>query len=262
MSVMILEDNFLVAEMIRLAVEDADLTPLGPARTLEDGRALLGASDLDGAILDIQVGGDHSFPIARALKSSNVPFIFVSGYDRTILPADLESEFLVRKPVLVGDITQLAAERFRPTHPALISDPASRLDRAEGLRARVAECDGRILRQRRRLERLQIEGRDSTSAQLAADLLDQMEIAAGLMSQTLHLVEEAVSAPASRIERPISDELVDSEDAESVRLWSTQLGITPEVLLKLIREVGSSGHALRRAAGLIAFDGPARRSFE
>jgi DNA-binding response OmpR family regulator len=262
MSVMILEDNFLVAEMIRLAVEDAHLTPLEPARTLNDGRALLGAPDLDGAVLDIQIGGDHSFPIARALKLTNVPFIFVSGYDRTILPDDLGSEILVRKPVLVGDLAQLAAERFGRTPQAVHSDPAGRLTRAGRLGDRIAQAEGRILRQRRRLERLQIEGRDSASTRLAADLLDQMEIAAALMRQTLHLVEEAVSAPASRIERPISDEVVDPEDAESVLVWSTQLGITPEALLKLIREVGSSGHLLRRAAGLIPFDGPARRSFE
>ena len=86
MDILVVEDNFLVGEMIRLAVEDARFNVIGPAPTVDEGMRLANNTPLDGAVLDINIGGDQVFPLARYLRTKDVPFIFVSGYDRAILP--------------------------------------------------------------------------------------------------------------------------------------------------------------------------------
>ena len=91
MNVMVVEDNFLVGEMIRLAVEDASFDVVGPVATLDDGERLAANTELDGALLDIQLGSTKSFPIARLLRNKGVPFIFVSGTPTLSAPSFIVS---------------------------------------------------------------------------------------------------------------------------------------------------------------------------
>src|SRR4051812_9613966 len=112
MSILVVEDNFLVGEMIRLAVEDADFQVVGPVPTLDQGTKLAEASDLKGALLDINLGGRYVFPLARLLQAKGVPIIFVSGYDRTIVPIDMRDVKLVSKPILGRELTQITRDNF------------------------------------------------------------------------------------------------------------------------------------------------------
>lgn len=259
MGVMILEDNFLVGEMMRLAVEDAKFDVIGPASTVEEAEMLLDRTELDGAFLDIRIRDADAFPVARALKSRRLPFVFVSSYDRTILPPDLRDEPLIHKPATVRDISRLAADRFSS---GAADQPDPTAQRTDVLRRRIASAQDRILRQQRRVERLRIEGHDHQSVQLAADLLDQMEIAAGLMRQVLQSIENRsdLKAPASGIDRPISDGFIDIGNPRELALWAETFSISPKHLTELVSDFGPSAYSVRRALGQAAFTQPARRA--
>jgi DNA-binding response OmpR family regulator len=77
--VLIVEDEALIA----LAAEDALLeqgaTVMGPVGRCTDAFALIDASQLDAAVLDVNLGSETSFPIAAALRNLGVPFVVTTG---------------------------------------------------------------------------------------------------------------------------------------------------------------------------------------
>src|ERR1700743_3162089 len=98
LSVLVVEDNALIAEAICEDLQDHGCAVIGPASRAEDALALASARSLDGALLDINLGGEMSFDVADHLARKNVPFIFLSGYnDHDKLPPRLRSAPLLTK---------------------------------------------------------------------------------------------------------------------------------------------------------------------
>jgi CheY-like chemotaxis protein len=99
--ILVVEDNFLAAEVVRDALERNGCTVVGPVGRVADGLRLAEQEKLDGAVLDVNLNGDRCFPIAQALNSRGVPFMFLTGYDSpAIIPDELRSTRRLGKPVL------------------------------------------------------------------------------------------------------------------------------------------------------------------
>ena len=99
--ILVVEDNFLAAEVVRDALERSGCTVVGPVGRVADGLHLAEQEKLDGAVLDINLNGDRCFPIAHALANRGVPFVFLTGYDSsTVIPAELRATPRLAKPVL------------------------------------------------------------------------------------------------------------------------------------------------------------------
>ena len=97
--VLIVEDESLVAMLLETILEDMGCTPVGPASTIDEGFALAtGAEPLDAALLDVNVAGRQVFPIAEALKSRGVPFVFSTGYGESGLSDEWRGHPTVQKP--------------------------------------------------------------------------------------------------------------------------------------------------------------------
>ncbi|MCK1497829.1 response regulator [Bradyrhizobium sp. 183] len=85
------------------------LEELGHAVVAESGRiedALRLAHDpgFDIAILDINLGGPTSTPVAEILANRAVPFVFASGYGEGAVPEDFKDRPMLRKPFQVDDL--------------------------------------------------------------------------------------------------------------------------------------------------------------
>jgi CheY-like chemotaxis protein len=259
MRVLVAEDNLLVAEMIRLAVEDADFDVIGPAKNLDEGCRLAADAELDGAFLDIKLGDQASFPIARLLRSTGVPFIFVSGYDHSILPADLNTAPLISKPVFLSELTRVAKDSFVPEGGSAAAPKPAAASRHATLQARIVSAENRMATQLHRVQRLQIQGADPYGMQLASDLLDQMRISVELMRDALRGIANAEQRIGDIITQPIDDGVIDLENARSVSGWSERLRIPQDRLLELVDEVGPSARAIARHLGRHT-TGPSRKS--
>ncbi len=79
---LLVEDEAMVAMLIEDMLCDLGCVVSGVAGTLSRGMALATDEDLaiDGAILDINLGGEKVYPVAEALAARHVPFIFSTGY--------------------------------------------------------------------------------------------------------------------------------------------------------------------------------------
>ena len=94
--VLILDDDPLIALDLAMTVEDdgADAVVAG---TLVDARKL-DLNTLDAAILDVNIGPFTSYAFARLLLDAGVPVAFVSGSQRSDIPADLSHVLFLAKP--------------------------------------------------------------------------------------------------------------------------------------------------------------------
>src|SRR5262249_24608321 len=72
----------MVAMMIEDMLSDLGCVVVDVAGTVSKGLALAddAALRLDGAVLDVNLGGEAVYPVAAALKAQGVPCIFSTGY--------------------------------------------------------------------------------------------------------------------------------------------------------------------------------------
>ena len=77
--VLVLEDEPLIAMMMRDWLAELGCETLGPAQTVQAALALIESNPPDAAILDISVGKEDCYPVADRLQDQAVPFAFATG---------------------------------------------------------------------------------------------------------------------------------------------------------------------------------------
>jgi DNA-binding response OmpR family regulator len=106
--ILIVEDNYPVADSLKYALEFEDHEVVGIAATVEAAQELIGNKDCDVAILDVDLRGKSIVPVARRLAERAIPFIFVTGFgDSVALPPDLADAPRLDKPAALQEILAL-----------------------------------------------------------------------------------------------------------------------------------------------------------
>lgn len=114
LSILVVEDNLLLAEVTKDLLEESGCRVVGPVGQLDSGLELAKEAQLDGAILDINLHGELSFAIADVLRARDIPFVFVTGYrDLSIVPCALRFAPRLDKPVSDDLLIESVSEHFR-----------------------------------------------------------------------------------------------------------------------------------------------------
>jgi two-component SAPR family response regulator len=109
--VLVVEDEFFIAEEINSALERCHATVVGPVPTIAEARKLAHRERPDCAILDINVRGEMIFDFADELRALTVPFVFASGYDAPVVPPRFSDVPRVEKPLNVDRLIRTLARR-------------------------------------------------------------------------------------------------------------------------------------------------------
>jgi DNA-binding response OmpR family regulator len=112
--VILVEDETYVALLLEDMLEEIGCTVVGTAATVEDGLELANAIEADAALLDINVGGEDVFPVARRLTERGIPVIFATGYGSHGLPDEWQGHIVVRKPFLIDGILGALSATLAP----------------------------------------------------------------------------------------------------------------------------------------------------
>ena len=97
--VLVVEDEWLIAEELSRILADSGCVVVGPASRVAEAMALIARETFQAALLDANLAGESAAPVADALAAGGTPFAVVTGYDRSQLPAGLMQEApRVRKP--------------------------------------------------------------------------------------------------------------------------------------------------------------------
>ncbi|WBV43774.1 response regulator [Pseudoroseomonas cervicalis] len=84
--ILVVEDEALIAMLVEDALLEAGAAVLGPAATVEEALELFEAERPEAAVLDINLAGQASTPVADRLVERDVPFVVATGYGAAGLP--------------------------------------------------------------------------------------------------------------------------------------------------------------------------------
>ena len=97
--ILVLEDNYLVADALCELVRDCGCEVAGAVGHVDSAMEFVQRRTIDGAVVDINLHGDPSFPVCDELQRRKVPFFFLSGYGSWVLPDAFRGSRLLSKPV-------------------------------------------------------------------------------------------------------------------------------------------------------------------
>ena len=87
MRVLVVEDDYLIADDIAQALERAGTVVLGPAPSLAEAARIVEREEVEIAVLDLNVRDELVFPVADELKRLATPLVFFSAYDEVAIPS-------------------------------------------------------------------------------------------------------------------------------------------------------------------------------
>jgi len=106
--ILIVEDEFFVADSLKMYLESLDAVVIGPAASVDAAIELVATSDrLDWAVLDINLRGKKAYPVAEALSARGVPFVFMTGYGADSIPEPFASAPRCTKPFEIAQLVRL-----------------------------------------------------------------------------------------------------------------------------------------------------------
>lgn len=98
--ILIVEDEMLVLMNIEMALADLGCSMFVAAGNVSAALVQIKQHKFDAAILDVNLAGETSYPIADELARRGVPFAFSTGYGDHGDRADLNDRPVLRKPYL------------------------------------------------------------------------------------------------------------------------------------------------------------------
>ncbi len=104
--VLIVEDEYFLADETRRELESNGAVVVGPVGTVGAALELLETEQVDAAILDIHLADELVFRVAEELERREIPFVFATGYDPSILPLKFTGFALCGKPTELGTIAE------------------------------------------------------------------------------------------------------------------------------------------------------------
>jgi CheY-like chemotaxis protein len=85
-SVLIVEDEFMIAMDYAIYLEALGAAVLGPVSNVVQALKMIRDTRIDAAILDIDLQGTKAFMVADALLEHHIHFIFATGYNDVVIP--------------------------------------------------------------------------------------------------------------------------------------------------------------------------------
>jgi CheY-like chemotaxis protein len=102
--ILIVEDEMTIALLLEDMVSDLGHKPAGLAMRLPQALQMAEQETLDLAILDVNLDGRMSFPVAEVLERRGVPFLFATGYGSGGIAAIYRDKVVIRKPFSLEDL--------------------------------------------------------------------------------------------------------------------------------------------------------------
>lgn len=105
--VLVVEDEYYLAADLVAALQQQGGEVIGPANDAARARRLINDLRPECAIIDLNLSGALGLDVADALDVAGVPYIILSGYDRSALPLQDNPAPYVSKPADAAAVVRM-----------------------------------------------------------------------------------------------------------------------------------------------------------
>jgi CheY-like chemotaxis protein len=117
----LVEDEMIVAWLLEEMLADFGCAVVGPAASVNQALAMIDAEAIDAAVLDVNLNGQMSYPIADALAARGVPFVFSTGNDKDRLLDGYRTFPVLQKPFHRSELGDTLAKLLTPKESSVES---------------------------------------------------------------------------------------------------------------------------------------------
>src|SRR6476660_466104 len=96
--IFVIEDDSMIRMLLADMLEQLGYTVAGEAARIDEAIEAARHAAFDAAILDVDLGGTSSEPVAQALAGRKIPFVFATGYGAQGLPEAFRNRPTLKKP--------------------------------------------------------------------------------------------------------------------------------------------------------------------
>jgi PAS domain S-box-containing protein len=97
--VLLVEDEILVAMMMKDILTELGFSVVGPFSRLSEAMVAAVHEDINAGIIDVNLGGEFVYPVADVLAARKIPFVFITGYGVESIDSRFGYVPIVKKPV-------------------------------------------------------------------------------------------------------------------------------------------------------------------
>lgn len=112
--ILVVEDEMIVALLLHDMLVELGCLVIGPAASVDEALVMIETQPLDAAVLDVNLSGQMSYPVADALIARNVPFVLSTGYASNRLQEGYRTLPTLQKPYHASELCVALAGVLEP----------------------------------------------------------------------------------------------------------------------------------------------------
>jgi two-component SAPR family response regulator len=102
--ILVVENEMTIVTIIEDTLSKIGAEIVGPCARLDAALRLAMEAQIDAAVLDLNIRGGNSYPIADILAERGIPFVFCSGYSEWSFEERYRDHPRLAKPFAVRDL--------------------------------------------------------------------------------------------------------------------------------------------------------------
>jgi CheY-like chemotaxis protein len=102
----------MVAWLLQDMLTDLGCTVVGPAARIAEALTIIDVEAIDAAVLDVNLNGELSYPVADALRARGIPFAFSTGYHKASVWDGYREQAVLQKPYQASDLERVLTVLF------------------------------------------------------------------------------------------------------------------------------------------------------
>ena len=115
--VLLVEDEVLITLLLQDMLLDLEYEVADAPASLDDALSAARNGAFDLALIDLNLHGKLTYPVADILKARQIPFIFVTGYGSAALEPAYADALVLEKPFHRKDLEAIIARLFSDLRP-------------------------------------------------------------------------------------------------------------------------------------------------
>src|ERR1700754_4161108 len=110
--ILIVEDELMIRMLLQDMLDELGYVVPAEVGRLDEALDAANNTEFDLAILDLNLNGQTSLPVAEALVARGTPFVFATGYGELGLPEGFRDRPTLNKPIHMDGLSQTPATAF------------------------------------------------------------------------------------------------------------------------------------------------------